>query len=63
MATNKKHHHVIYKKRDISGIAKVPNIAFSSNLPRGGCRAVEACEVARRNAALRSKATGVYSRT
>ena len=36
---------------------------FSLNLPRGDCRAVEACEVARRNAALRSKATGVYLRT
>ena len=36
---------------------------FSLNLPRGDRRAVEACEVARRNAALCSKATGVYSRT
>ena len=41
----------------------VPNIAFYLSLPRGGRRAVEACEVARRNAALCSKATGVYSRT
>ena len=41
----------------------VPNIAFYLSLPRGGRRAVEACGVARRNAALRCKATGVYPRT